>query len=214
LGSKAEFYLRDRGTKDWPAASDSDAIEMIATKSNLQVTLTPIAGRTIGDIIWYVTSGVLDIPSKFDIPAFPILDFTLDWKTKEATMRGYFTSDKETWKVPYIEYVTKTNGPHTRGTIKRQGNKSTRVSIAGKLSFPNDLVELDAEYVLLSGPLLTESHDIKKYWDIIKNIWNKIMRGIYALRKLSHVVGNAASAVVEGVDAAAGTAIAAQQRGH
>lgn len=206
VGLKADFYLKDRVTKDWPAGFDS--IEMVATRSDLKMTLTPKAGRTIGDIIWCVTSGFLDVPSDFDLPAFPIFEMSLNWKTKDATVRGFFTSEKKPWTIPYIEYVAKINEPHIRGTIKRQGKRSTRVSIAGKLSFLSDLVELDAEYVLLKGPLLIEGHDIKSYYDMIKKIWKRIKDALDLLRKAGRVVGTAAQAVVTGVVGAVGTVVA------
>ncbi|KAK6344931.1 hypothetical protein TWF718_006881 [Orbilia javanica] len=206
-GINAEFYLMERDPKQW--ASTPDSINLSCRRSELTMSITPKPGRTIGDIIWCVTSGFLDIPSAFDLPAFPLLEFFFDWKSKEGLVVGYLTSEGDSWKVPGLDYVAKIKTPSIRGTIKKKGRSSTRVSIAGKLSFLRDLIELNCEYVLPTGPFLVEDHDIKKYYEMVTRIWNAIKNGLKRLRHAGEVAGETATAIAKGAIEVGSAAIGA-----
>lgn len=127
---EAKLHLKPRKGK--PAPKVPETLRLVCRKSDIALSLDFHDGCTIGDVLYCLTAGILNVPSGLDLSIFPRIELAYNWKKKTGTLTGYFEKDKGSWKTPYTDaiYIAE---PCVAGTISRSGRKSARVSIKGTL---------------------------------------------------------------------------------
>lgn len=130
----AEFFLTTHRKKNnWPEKASELSISV--EKSKLTVSFIPGSDYSLGDLLYCLTAGFIDLPAAFDLPAFPLIELVLDWKSQDASLTAFFDEKEKKWKAPFFGELIYIKEPSLAGIIKRQGKPPVRVSIKGKLGY-------------------------------------------------------------------------------